>query len=118
MYAVYIMNINYTLADFRKNLRQAFNEADNGRTVLVERYGHTYQLSSLAGTPDAQGVYPGAQHDTHEDDGTPIAEPVLEEPVQRPVKTVVKTRPTCKHGKTEYCQSCGYAPLFPYAEKD
>jgi hypothetical protein len=59
-------------ADFRKNLRRAFNEADNGREVLIERYGQTYKLVSLVGDPDVNGSYPLHGYDPVEDDGTPI----------------------------------------------
>lgn len=31
----------------RANLRKAFNSADEGRTVLIERYGQVFQLVSL-----------------------------------------------------------------------
>lgn len=36
----------YTLAEFRANLRVAFNAADNGEPVIIERYGVDYYLVS------------------------------------------------------------------------
>lgn len=41
----------YTMSDFRSNLRQAFNDADSGHEVVVERYGQKYQLISLVDKP-------------------------------------------------------------------
>ena len=37
----------YTISEFRKNTRKAFNDADSGHEVVIERYGQKYQLVSL-----------------------------------------------------------------------
>jgi hypothetical protein len=37
--------MTYKLADFRKCTRQAFNEAEEGKEVIIERYGKQYQLT-------------------------------------------------------------------------
>lgn len=36
----------YTLSEFRANLREAFNAAEKGEPVYIERYGVTYCLIS------------------------------------------------------------------------
>lgn len=59
----------YNVADFRRNIRKALNEADNGREVIIERYGQRYQLSSLVGEPNSDGAYQSFEHDKKEDDG-------------------------------------------------
>lgn len=41
----------YTIKQFRENLRQAFNDADQGHEVVIERYGQKYQLVSLVDKP-------------------------------------------------------------------
>jgi hypothetical protein len=51
MYNVYKGVVMYTLAEFRKNLRQAFNDADQGHEVVIERYGQKFQLISLVDKP-------------------------------------------------------------------
>ena len=61
-----------TVADFRSNIRKAFNEADEGREVLVERYGQMYKIVSLTGKPDKNGSYGRATPDETEDNGYPI----------------------------------------------
>lgn len=43
---VYTMYM-YTIAQFRKNMRQAFNDAAEGHEVVIERYGQNYQLVGL-----------------------------------------------------------------------
>lgn len=57
----------YTLSEFRKNLRQAFNDADNGHEVVIERYGQKFQLISLV-----DEALPG-----HVMESVPNKEPVL-----------------------------------------
>jgi len=44
MYIIYTM---YTIVEFRKNIRKAFNDAHGGHEVVIERYGQKYQLVSL-----------------------------------------------------------------------
>ena len=41
----------YTITEFRKNIRKAFNDADSGHEVVIERYGQMYQLVSLVDLP-------------------------------------------------------------------
>lgn len=41
----------YTMAEFRKNLRKAFNDANEGHEVVVERYDQKFQLVSLVSLP-------------------------------------------------------------------
>lgn len=41
----------YTMGEFRKNLRKAFNDADEGHQVTIHRYGQSYQLVSLVSLP-------------------------------------------------------------------
>lgn len=36
----------YSLSEFRANLREAFNAAEKGEPVYIERYGVTYCLMS------------------------------------------------------------------------
>lgn len=75
MYNVYIKykgDNMYKVGDFRNNIRKAFNEADNGREVLIERYGQQYKLSALIGKPGKDGSYAGGNQDMVEDDGRPI----------------------------------------------
>lgn len=48
MYTMYTM---YTVKQFRQNLRQAFNDADQGHQVVIERFGGKYQLISLVKEP-------------------------------------------------------------------
>ena len=45
----------YTLAEFRANLRVAFNAADNGEPVIIERYGVDYYLVSKETWDDLAG---------------------------------------------------------------
>lgn len=61
--------LEYTLSEFRANTREAFNAADKGEAVIIERYGVDYYLISkdtwddLAGknTSDSQAnEMPGA----------------------------------------------------------
>lgn len=66
------MKVKYSISSFRKNMRQAFNEADNGRTVLIERYGQCYQLAALVGDANTDDSYHTGKHDTHEDDGSEV----------------------------------------------
>jgi hypothetical protein len=45
MYIMYTMYMSeYTIAAFRKNIRQALNEADSGEIVTIKRYGQEYQV--------------------------------------------------------------------------
>lgn len=37
----------YSLSEFRDNLRQAFNDAEQGHEVVIERYNRRFQLVSL-----------------------------------------------------------------------
>ena len=82
------MVIKYTLSEFRKNLRIAFNEADNGREVYIERYGQRYRLSSLVGKPMAPVVSP-EDHDKAQskairgDEAAAIVMGVMPEPTLR-----------------------------------
>lgn len=41
----------YTPSQFRSNMRQAFNDADQGHEVVIERFGQKYQLVSLVNKP-------------------------------------------------------------------
>lgn len=34
----------YTIAEFRANLREAFNDAEHGKEVIIERYGQRFFL--------------------------------------------------------------------------
>lgn len=70
------MKLNYTVEDFRKHLRQAFNEADNGREVIITRYGQPYRLISQPVRDDDGSYIAAGVIDEVEDDGTPI-EPVV-----------------------------------------
>ena len=45
----------YTLDEFRANLRAAFNAADNGEPVIIERYGVDYYLVSKETWDDLAG---------------------------------------------------------------
>lgn len=36
--------MKYTTAEFRKNLREAFNQAEHGEPVVVDRHGKTFVL--------------------------------------------------------------------------
>lgn len=45
MYNLYNMYMNYNLSTFRNNIREAFNKAEAGEEVLVERFGLYYSLS-------------------------------------------------------------------------
>ena len=38
------MNDMYTVRTFREKLREAFNKAEAGEVVLIERYGKAYAL--------------------------------------------------------------------------
>src|SRR4051812_11823750 len=44
--------IKYTIAEFRKNTREALDSVDRGATVEIERYGKMYTIVS-GGKPDA-----------------------------------------------------------------
>lgn len=44
LYNMYNMNSVYNLSQFRASLRTAFNDAEAGKEVLVERYGKVYKL--------------------------------------------------------------------------
>src|SRR5258708_2968895 len=48
MYTMYVM---YTIVEFRKCLRQAFNDAEQGHEVVIERWGNKYQLVALVDKP-------------------------------------------------------------------
>jgi hypothetical protein len=37
----------YTIVEFRRNIRQAFNEADKHQKVLIERFGELYELRHI-----------------------------------------------------------------------
>lgn len=41
----------YTIAEFRKHIRKAFNDADEGHEVVIVRYGQKFQLVSLVDKP-------------------------------------------------------------------
>lgn len=41
----------YTITEFRQNIRKAFNDADSGHEVVIERYGQKFQLVSLVDKP-------------------------------------------------------------------
>lgn len=41
----------YTISEFRENIRKAFNDAEEGHQVVIERYGQKYQLISLVDKP-------------------------------------------------------------------
>lgn len=41
----------YTITKFRQNIRKAFNDADAGHEVVIERYGQKFQLVSLVDKP-------------------------------------------------------------------
>lgn len=41
----------YTVLEFRKNLRKAFNDANEGHKVVIERYDQKFQLVSLVDKP-------------------------------------------------------------------
>jgi hypothetical protein len=47
----------YTISEFRKNTRKAFNDADSGHEVVIERYGQKYQLVSLVDKPHKGHVF-------------------------------------------------------------
>ena len=36
--------MNYSLSEFRAKLREAFNAAEKGEPVYIERYDETYEL--------------------------------------------------------------------------
>jgi len=53
----------YTLSEFRKNTREAFNLAESLEDVVVERYGLRYRLVRAADLPNntvssSSGLYP------------------------------------------------------------
>lgn len=95
----------YKTYDFRKNIRQAFNEAAEGREVLIERYGDVFQLVAKVGKPK-NGVYLRGDHDYFEDSGKPIEpnrEHTLKFKLPKPdvIKEVfgdTKEYKFCKHG--------------------
>ncbi len=62
----------YKTYDFRQNIRKAFNEASEGREVLIERYGDVFQLVAKVGKPNKDGSYPRGDHDRVEDNGRVI----------------------------------------------
>lgn len=37
--------MKYTLSDFRKKTREAFNAAENGEVVIIERHGVLFELT-------------------------------------------------------------------------
>lgn len=41
-----MVQIDYNLGEFRKNLREAFNKAEAGEVVIIDRYGKLYTLSA------------------------------------------------------------------------
>lgn len=53
----------YTIGEFRKNLRKAFSDADNGHQVVIERYGQMYQLVSLVNLPLGGSVFESSPAD-------------------------------------------------------
>ena len=48
-YTMYIMIIKYTIVDFRTKLREAFNGAENGDIVVIDRFGVSYELTAMQG---------------------------------------------------------------------
>lgn len=68
----------YTTAEFRDNLRQAFNDAEQGHEVVIERYGNLYQLVALV-----DGPLPG-----HSFDSVPKATPRLKSAPGTPAMVV------------------------------
>lgn len=46
----------YNLSEFRKNTRKAFDEAERGEPVYIERYGEDYILISKKNWNDTVGV--------------------------------------------------------------
>jgi hypothetical protein len=40
----------YTISQFRQNIRKAFNDANEGHEVVIERYGQKFQLVALVST--------------------------------------------------------------------
>jgi hypothetical protein len=41
----------YTISEFRDNLRQAFEDANQGHEVMIDRYGQKFQLVALVDKP-------------------------------------------------------------------
>lgn len=121
--------MKYNLSDFRTNLRRAFNEADNGREVLIERYGNVYRLQALVGSPDKNGHYARGGSDEAEDDGQPISvgdkhtvkftlpkPDIINTPAQaiEKINKINQVSPKlCKHGKApNQCRTFGCAHYF------
>jgi hypothetical protein len=51
LYDLYNMLNMYTIAEFRSNLRQAFEDANQGHEVVIDRYGQKFQLVALVDKP-------------------------------------------------------------------
>lgn len=41
-----MVQIDYNLGEFRKKLREAFNKAEAGEVVIIDRYGKLYTLTA------------------------------------------------------------------------
>lgn len=52
MYKLYNMYMMYTINEFRKNMRKAFEEVDKGEKVIIKKYDRSYTLESY-GKPTA-----------------------------------------------------------------
>jgi hypothetical protein len=60
MYKWYTKYMKYTLSEFRANTREAFNKAENGGVVLIERHGIVFELRVIGmNTQDEKGKATG-----------------------------------------------------------
>lgn len=82
------MKLNYTVAEFRKDMRMVFNAVDMGASVTVERYGKKYLLTKLS-EPDAFLISPKLVK----------GNPALAAEVDQKLSKVAGAEPTlCPHG--------------------
>lgn len=85
MYVVYNMYMMYTMAKFRDNLRDAFNRVEQGKKVVIERYGQRYKLvKDLDPSPEEQAKMDAAIDDIIKND-KPV-EPKDKQPRTRTVE--------------------------------
>lgn len=84
----------YKMSEFRTNMRKAFNDADNGHEVVVERYGQKYQLVSLV-----EGPMPGSVFESPVDYNLEANKLQTDlEPFIDKLNKVTGGIKTCKHG--------------------
>lgn len=112
----------YTVAEFRKNIREAFNAIDNGNSVYITRHGVRYEVRKADVQPGKKQIADmNAKIDTFPTNGDPAAQ--IESindvvPITAPGYKNVGVRPDGTIAPLKHNETSTIAPEKNIAEAD